>query len=93
MRLSFPAGIYVADFRNKSGVYYRSPDKVTAMKDNENRARNGGLYVPSESDPDQRQGAWFDQQESPSKDTHVELAAPTRTYRFDEAVPFQMQSH
>ena len=91
-RLTFPAGIYSADFKNKLGIYYRSPDKVITRSERENRARTGGIYVPSDADPDQRQGAWFDENDSAPGQIKVKLAAPTRTYRFAEPIPFRAQT-
>lgn len=91
LHISFPAGLYLADFKTKIGTYYRATDKLPVTTNGENRSRTGGLYIPSENDPDQRQGAWFDEQDAAPGEYHMRFSAPTQTYRFSQPVPFQRQ--
>jgi hypothetical protein len=92
MHVSFPSGMYLPDFKTTTGTYYRATDKLVVTTNRENRARTGGLYLPSETDPDQRQGVWFDDQESTPGEFHLRLSAPTATHRFADAVPVQSEA-
>jgi len=92
VRVRFPQGSYVPDFKTKTGLYYRAPDKLAAIQNGETRGRNGGLYVPSPNDPDQRQGVWFEEQEPSGGEIKAAVAAPTKTYRFSEPISFQVQN-
>ena len=92
--IDFPPGIYQADFKTKDGIYYRAPSRLGCKSLGVQGVMRGGLYLPFPSDPDQRQGAWFDQQgSSGGLGGMVGMAATaiTRVFRFKEPLPYERQ--
>jgi len=85
-QILFPAGMYVADFKTKTGTYYRAPDKLSLKTDAETRVAIGGVYVPTTADPDQRQGAWLEEKEA--GEFRIKVSGLKRTYRFSEGIAF-----
>lgn len=90
--IQFPSGVYQPDFTTKDGVYYRASTHLAESALGIHQIMRGGLYIPNSSDSDQRQGAWFDQQESSGGLLGFGLSSPTRTFRFKETIPFEVQT-
>jgi len=90
--IQFPAGIYEPDFTAKEGVYYRASTHLGEAALGINTVMRGGLYIPNSSDSDQRQGAWFDQQEGSGGLLSFGLSSPKRTFRFKDSIPYEVQA-
>jgi hypothetical protein len=90
--IQFPAGIYQPDFTTKDGVYYRATTHLATSSLGIHTLMRGGLYIPNSSDSDQRQGAWFDQQEGSGGLLTFGMTSPKRTFRFKEPIPFEIQN-
>ena len=90
--IQFPSGVYQPDFTTTDGVYYRASTHLAESALGIHQIMRGGLYIPNSSDSDQRQGAWFDQQESSGGLLGFGLSSPKRTFRFKEPIPFEVQT-
>ena len=86
-----PTGIYVPDFQTKEGVDYLAPTKLAAGGLGVTRPQRGGLFIPHPGRPDQRQAAWFDQQESSAGLLGAAASSTTRLWRLKEPVAYDIQ--
>src|ERR1043166_8323814 len=82
----FPAGIYTPDFQSSKGIYYVAPTKLAAGGFGVSRPMRGGLFIPFHSDSDQRQAAWYDQQDSSGGLFGAAASSTTRLWRFSDAI-------
>ena len=87
--IHLPKGVYEPDFQTSEGVYYRAPAKIACDSLGINQVLRGGLFVPFESAKDNRQGAWFDQQESSGGLFGFAASSNKRVYRFKVPVEFE----
>ncbi len=86
-----PTGVYVPDFQTKEGIYYLAPTKLAAGGLGISRPQRGGLFIPHPGRPDQRQAAWFDQQESSAGLLGAGASSTTRLWSFKEPVAYEVQ--
>ena len=85
--IHLPAGLYEPDFQTDAGVYYKAHRKVVVDSLGINQVFSGGLFIPFESQIDQRQAAWFDYRESGGI---FQMANSSKDlYRFDPPVSFE----
>jgi hypothetical protein len=86
--VTFPAGMYLPDFKTDEGTYYRSPSKLlhTAPNRSSNAPLPGGLFVPFPGKPDQRQGVWFENRDGSW------LGSPEKVWRLLENIEFRSGS-
>lgn len=87
--VEFPAGTYEPDFQTKKGVYYRAPGHLVSHGMGMNIIIRGGLFIPFNSEKDQRQGSWADQQEGSGGIIGFGLTSNTRIFRFKPPVDYE----
>ena len=87
----FPTGVYVPDFQTTEGIYYLAPTKLAAGGLGISRPQRGGLFIPHPGRPDQKQAAWFDQEESSGGLLGAGVSSTTRLWRFKEPVAYEIQ--
>ena len=90
--VDFPAGIYAPDFQTDKGIYYLAPTKLVWNALGTHRPRRGGLFIPHQNSSDRRQGSWLDQEEGSGGLIGMGVTSTTRLWRFDEPVPFEIQT-
>jgi hypothetical protein len=89
--VAFPAGIYTPDFQSSYGVYYVAPRKLAAGGFGIGRPMRGGLFIPFPSESDQRQAAWYDQQENAGGLLLSAATSTTRLWRFNVPIQYETQ--
>jgi hypothetical protein len=91
LNVDFPAGVYAPDFQTKEGIYYLAPTMLVWNALGTHRPPRGGLFIPNQSNPDQRQASWLDQEEDAVILT-AGMSSTTRLFRFSEPIPFEIQN-
>jgi len=92
--VTFPAGVYTADFKTAAGTFYRAPSKIihSVIGGSFKNARPGGIFIPRADDPDRRPGVWFDQQEASGGLLGYAASSPTKVSRLRDAISYSFGS-
>jgi len=90
--IHFPAGLYEPDFQTDEGVYYKANRKVVVDSLGINQVLRGGLFIPFQSQKDQRQAAWFDHGESSGGLAGLAASSNKRLFRFQEPISYEIQN-
>jgi len=49
IRYTLPAGIYIPEFQDDRGIFYKAPSHITEVRGKKIRRLRGGLYLPKET--------------------------------------------
>ena len=90
--VDFPVGVYSPDFQTDKGIYYLAPTKLVVNGLGMHRPKRGGLFLPHQNNPDQRQGMWLDQEEGSGGLFGAGASSTTRLWRFDVPLPLEIQN-
>lgn len=92
--VTFPAGVYGADFKTEAGTFYRAPSKMihSVVGGSFKAARRGGIFIPRPDDSDTRPGVWFDQQEASGGLLGYAASSPTKVSRLRDPIRYSFGS-